>query len=260
MNTSFNRLQLVNTYGAFGSVGRERHEIVFEGTRDEIVGPDTRVARVRVPLQAGRPDAAALLDEPLPLPARLADLVRGHGRRRASTPGPSTWSGSCWRGIPARWGCSRTIPSPALRRATCASTSTATGWRPCARTSPGSAPACTSGFPRCPGPTRTCANSSAGAAGWTDERLTGCLIGKEDVLTLGCANRQAHLQASSEMPREVCEQLHLQEGDEIELEPRVIDGETVWILRPKTVDCPGLVPSVSRRTPHTTWTTYARPS
>ncbi|HLY39510.1 MAG TPA: lipase maturation factor family protein [Candidatus Binatia bacterium] len=35
MNTSFNRLDLVNTYGAFGSVGRERHEIVFEGTSDD---------------------------------------------------------------------------------------------------------------------------------------------------------------------------------------------------------------------------------
>ena len=32
MNTSFNRLNLVNTYGAFGSVGRERNEIIFEGT------------------------------------------------------------------------------------------------------------------------------------------------------------------------------------------------------------------------------------
>lgn len=34
MNTSFDRLALVNTYGAFGSVGRLRPEIVFEGTRD----------------------------------------------------------------------------------------------------------------------------------------------------------------------------------------------------------------------------------
>lgn len=32
MNTSFNRLDLVNTYGAFGSVGRERLTVVFEGT------------------------------------------------------------------------------------------------------------------------------------------------------------------------------------------------------------------------------------
>ncbi len=34
MNTSFNAWELVNTYGAFGTVGRERNEIVFEGTRD----------------------------------------------------------------------------------------------------------------------------------------------------------------------------------------------------------------------------------
>jgi len=37
MNTSFNRLNLVNTYGAFGSVGKERHEIVFEGTDDAAI-------------------------------------------------------------------------------------------------------------------------------------------------------------------------------------------------------------------------------
>ena len=32
MNTSFDPLDLVNTYGAFGTVGRERDEIIFEGT------------------------------------------------------------------------------------------------------------------------------------------------------------------------------------------------------------------------------------
>ncbi|MBU6400446.1 MAG: lipase maturation factor family protein [Verrucomicrobia bacterium] len=41
MNTSFGRLHLVNTYGAFGSVGRERHEIVFEGTSDSLLTADT---------------------------------------------------------------------------------------------------------------------------------------------------------------------------------------------------------------------------
>jgi hypothetical protein len=34
MNTSFEALDLVNTYGAFGSIGRERLEVVFEGTAD----------------------------------------------------------------------------------------------------------------------------------------------------------------------------------------------------------------------------------
>lgn len=32
MNTSFNALDLVNTYGAFGSIGRDRMNVVFEGT------------------------------------------------------------------------------------------------------------------------------------------------------------------------------------------------------------------------------------
>jgi hypothetical protein len=35
MNTSFHSLDLVNTYGAFGSVGEERLNVVFEGTMDE---------------------------------------------------------------------------------------------------------------------------------------------------------------------------------------------------------------------------------
>ncbi|HEX8538517.1 MAG TPA: lipase maturation factor family protein [Cystobacter sp.] len=41
MNTSFDPLRLVNTYGAFGSITRERHEIVLEGTHDERLTPDT---------------------------------------------------------------------------------------------------------------------------------------------------------------------------------------------------------------------------
>ena len=34
MNTSFDPLDLVNTYGAFGSVGQERLNVIFEGTTD----------------------------------------------------------------------------------------------------------------------------------------------------------------------------------------------------------------------------------
>jgi hypothetical protein len=40
MNTSFDPLDLVNTYGAFGSVGRERLNVVFQGTDAEL--PDSR--------------------------------------------------------------------------------------------------------------------------------------------------------------------------------------------------------------------------
>jgi hypothetical protein len=35
MNSSFDPIYLVNTYGAFGSIGRERYEIVLEGTTDD---------------------------------------------------------------------------------------------------------------------------------------------------------------------------------------------------------------------------------
>ncbi len=41
MNTSFNRWNLVNTYGAFGYVGKERYELVVAGTSDELISNDT---------------------------------------------------------------------------------------------------------------------------------------------------------------------------------------------------------------------------
>ena len=40
MNASFNPFRLVNTYGAFGSVSRERIELVIEGTAADAPGPD----------------------------------------------------------------------------------------------------------------------------------------------------------------------------------------------------------------------------
>lgn len=41
MNSSFDPLHLVNTYGAFGSVTKQRLEVVLEGTDDAEPGPDT---------------------------------------------------------------------------------------------------------------------------------------------------------------------------------------------------------------------------
>jgi hypothetical protein len=41
MNRSYNRFHLVNTYGAFGNVSRERYEIVIEGTADRVLSPAT---------------------------------------------------------------------------------------------------------------------------------------------------------------------------------------------------------------------------
>ena len=42
MNTSFNQFYLVNTYGAFGSVGRKRYELVVEGTDEETIDAKTK--------------------------------------------------------------------------------------------------------------------------------------------------------------------------------------------------------------------------
>jgi hypothetical protein len=38
MNSSFDPLDLVNTYGAFGTVGQERFNVIFEGTADDTSG------------------------------------------------------------------------------------------------------------------------------------------------------------------------------------------------------------------------------
>jgi hypothetical protein len=53
MNTSFDPLALVNTYGAFGSVGRERHEIVFEGTSDSVLTAATVWREYEFPCKPG---------------------------------------------------------------------------------------------------------------------------------------------------------------------------------------------------------------
>ncbi|MFI6867762.1 lipase maturation factor family protein [Nocardia sp. NPDC050406] len=41
MNATFNPYRLVNTYGAFGSIGRVRHELVLEGTAEAEITDDT---------------------------------------------------------------------------------------------------------------------------------------------------------------------------------------------------------------------------
>ncbi|SFK36549.1 Lipase maturation factor [Amycolatopsis sacchari] len=41
MNYSFDRLHLVNTYGAFGSITKTRHEVIIEATEEPELTPDT---------------------------------------------------------------------------------------------------------------------------------------------------------------------------------------------------------------------------
>jgi len=56
MNTAFNQFDLVNTYGAFGTVGRERDEIVFEGTDDAVITGDTKWKEYEFVAKPGDPD------------------------------------------------------------------------------------------------------------------------------------------------------------------------------------------------------------
>jgi hypothetical protein len=55
MNTSYNRFHLVNSYGAFGSVSRERREIVFEGTADAAITEETRWKEYQFKAKPGDP-------------------------------------------------------------------------------------------------------------------------------------------------------------------------------------------------------------
>lgn len=41
MNTSFDQFRLVNTYGAFGSITKQRFEVVIQGTVDREINENT---------------------------------------------------------------------------------------------------------------------------------------------------------------------------------------------------------------------------
>jgi hypothetical protein len=56
MNTSFEPFHLVNSYGAFGSVGRERFEVVLEGTLDDPGDPGARWRAYELPCKPGDPE------------------------------------------------------------------------------------------------------------------------------------------------------------------------------------------------------------
>jgi len=56
MNYSYDPLDLVNTYGAFGTVGRERHEIIFEGTEDSVITGDTKWKEYEFKAKPGDPN------------------------------------------------------------------------------------------------------------------------------------------------------------------------------------------------------------
>ncbi len=53
MNQSYNPLHVVNTYGAFGSINRERYEVILEGTRAEQIDEGTQWQAYELPCKPG---------------------------------------------------------------------------------------------------------------------------------------------------------------------------------------------------------------
>jgi hypothetical protein len=64
MNRSFFPLDLVNTYGAFGTVDRERYEVVLEGTRAEAPSRSARWEEYELPCMPGDPQRRPCLVSP----------------------------------------------------------------------------------------------------------------------------------------------------------------------------------------------------
>ena len=99
MNTSFDPLNLVNTYGAFGSVGRERLNVVFEGTDADAPDSDRAVWKAYPYI--------ALPVDPKRMPMQIAPINLGSigkcGSRqwehRKSILGRSTSFGICFTTI-----------------------------------------------------------------------------------------------------------------------------------------------------------------
>jgi hypothetical protein len=65
MNAGFEQLMLVNSYGAFGSVGRERPELIIEGTRDDAQDPAATWQAYELPFKPGDPSRPLRVVSPL---------------------------------------------------------------------------------------------------------------------------------------------------------------------------------------------------
>ena len=117
MNASFDPLDLVNTYGAFGSVGKERNEIIFEGTNDSVITGDTQWKEYEFKAKPG----TLIGDRRLSL--RISHGSTGRFGSRpwlllATTRGRSILSGSCCITIRGRCRFSLIIRSRTRRRTT----------------------------------------------------------------------------------------------------------------------------------------------
>ena len=108
MNRNYDRLELVNTYGAFGSVGMTRHELVIEGTLDADPATATWHA-YELPCEPG--DVARRPCVLGPYHRRLDWLMwfAAMADRAAAICGSITSRGSCSTAIARSASCSRSI-------------------------------------------------------------------------------------------------------------------------------------------------------
>jgi hypothetical protein len=93
MNGSYNPLDFVNTYGAFGAVDRQRFEVVLEGTRDLVPRPsdDGAWKEYELPCMPGDLRRRPCLVSPYHYRLDWQMWFAGNGAARGETPGREPW-------------------------------------------------------------------------------------------------------------------------------------------------------------------------
>ncbi|HEX4446437.1 MAG TPA: lipase maturation factor family protein [Polyangiaceae bacterium] len=91
MNESYDPLDLVNTYGAFGSVDRERYEVILEGTADPDPDAHSRWEEYELPCMPGDPRRRPCLISPYHYRLDWQMWFVGNGATRGATIDGEPW-------------------------------------------------------------------------------------------------------------------------------------------------------------------------
>jgi Lipase maturation factor len=91
MNQSFYPLDLVNTYGAFGSVDRARYEVILEGTASETPGPSARWVEYELPCMPGDPRRRPCVVSPMQYRLDWQMWFVGNGAARGESIEDEPW-------------------------------------------------------------------------------------------------------------------------------------------------------------------------
>ena len=129
MNMSFNPFHLVNTYGAFGSIGRVRREVVIEGTDEHADHRADGLEGIRIQGQARCRAPAAAPMGALSSATGLADVVRRHLAGLCAAVADAVSAAAAAQRSRRRCACCGTIPFRIRRPGMCARSSTSTASR-----------------------------------------------------------------------------------------------------------------------------------